>query len=44
MKDLMEGLYVLHQKGIIHRDIKPENLIFEYESLSLSQDRASVRI
>jgi serine/threonine protein kinase len=29
MKDLLEALAYIHNKGIMHRDIKPENIMFK---------------
>ena len=29
MKDLLEALSYIHNKGIMHRDIKPENIMFK---------------
>ena len=48
IKDLTEGLKLIHDKGFVHRDIKPSNILFSsnYQvkiadfGLSISQSRA----
>lgn len=32
LKDIISGLYYLHQNNIVHRDIKPENILLFYNS------------
>lgn len=32
MKNLMSGLAVIHEKGLIHADIKPKNILFQIDS------------
>ena len=27
MKDVFEGLFMIHEKSYIHRDLKPENIL-----------------
>ena len=39
MRDLIGGLYALHQRNILHLDIKPENILFENMS-----DTARIKI
>jgi serine/threonine protein kinase len=36
MKNLLEGLSVLHNTGLVHRDIKPDNLVFVKGVLKIS--------
>ena len=33
MKNIIEGLYYLHSKGIMHRELKPENLLLKSPEL-----------
>jgi protein kinase len=35
MKEMLNGIAYMHEKGFIHRDIKPENLLINYENLKL---------
>lgn len=32
LKNVLMGIYYMHQKGYIHADIKPENIVFRSHS------------
>lgn len=38
VRDVCEGLKMIHNMGFIHRDLKPENIIFQFVTIDLCRE------